>query len=28
MGVTKWSVALAMYARKYKMYVDGAYDEI
>ena len=26
--VTKWSVALAMYARKYKMYVDGAYDEI
>ena len=26
--VTKWSVALAMYAKKYKMYVDGAYDEI
>jgi len=26
--VTKWSVALAMYAKKYKMYVDGSYDEI
>ena len=26
--VTKWSIALAMYARKYKMFVGGAYDEI
>jgi len=26
--VTKWSIALAMYAKKYKMFVDGAYGEI